>query len=351
MPRADQEIPMQHHPARACTLLGLALLALAGTARAQQPALPAAPDATQSPAAPDATQPSAAARAPRLAEARFAEGATLFTQWRFDEAEQRFREALTHWDHPLIHLYLSRALEKQGRLVEAHEALQPALRPGVEPLSPEDVQEAEKLRRSLESRLAQLEVRCDEPGAEVFLDGEPWFTAPGRVRRMVGVGQHVLIARKPGYFTLTEPISLIPGKRTPAVLRMTADVVHVERRWQPWQPRTVAGAGLAMSLAGGLLLWLASDDYAAIERELGTCKPDTRCEKISQQQLNRAVWKERIGTGALIAGGTALAAGVAGMLLNLPRSWRSEPALGLENLDIAPMLSGDTAGISALLQF
>ena len=196
------------HPVYACTLVGLGLLALSGPARAQQTALPAAPDATRPPAAQDASL---------LAEERFAEGARLFKQWRFDEAEQQFREALSYREDPLIHLYLSRALEKQGRLVEAHEALQPAQRPGVEPLPAEDVQVAEDLRKSLEARLAQIEVSCDVPGAEVSLDGEPWFTAPGRQRRMIGAGQHVLIARKPGYFAVTEPVSLIPGKQTRVV--------------------------------------------------------------------------------------------------------------------------------------
>ena len=329
-------------PTRACALLGLALLVLSGPAWAQQ---------STPPAAPDATPPPAAEHASRLAEGRFAEGTTLFKQWRFDEAEQRFREALTHRDHPLIHFYLSRALEKQGRLVEAHEALQPALRQGVEPpLLPEDVQEAEKLRQSLESRLAQIEVSCDVPGAEVLLDGEPWFTAPGRVRRMIGAGQHLLVARKPGYFPVVEPVSLIPGKQTRVVLRMTADVVHIERRWKLWQPRTVAGAGIVTSLAGGLLLWKAMADYAAIQRELDECGEHS-CNQISTWRNDRAEWRERIGTGALIVGGSALAAGLTGMLLNLPSSRRSEPARGLEGLDIVPMLSGDAASISARLQF
>ncbi len=340
----------RRRPARACMLLGLTLLVLSGPAHAQQAALPAAPDATESPAAPDAKQPPAAEPASQLAAERFAEGTTLFKQWRFDEAEQRFREALTHRDHPLIDLYLSRALEKQGRLIEAHEALQPALRPGVEPLPPEDVQVAENLRKSLESRLAQIEVSCDEPGAEVFLDGEPWFTAPGRPRRMITAGQHVLMARKPGYFPVAEPVSLIPGKQTHVVLRMTADVVHVERRWKLWQPRTVASAGIVTSLAGGLLLWEARRDYGAIERDLHGCVEKPSCA-ISSGRLDPAEWKERIGTGALVVGGSALAAGLAGMVLNLPRSWRSEPVRGLEDLDITPILSGDTAGISARFRF
>jgi hypothetical protein len=342
MPRIHQEIPMQlRHPARACTLLGLAVLAVSEPAWAQHPPLSEAADAPQ---------PPEAAQSSDLAAECFAEGTRLFKQWRFDEAEAKYREALTHGEHPIFHLYLSRALEKQGRLVEAHEALQPVLRAGIESLSPGDAQEAEKLLESLGARLAQLEVHCDVPGAEVFLDGEPWFTAPGRLRRMTSAGQHVLVAHKPGYFRLAEPVSLFPGKRTPVVLRMTADVVHLDRRWRPWQPRAVAGAGIAMFLAGGLFLWQARTDYATIERDLDACKVAPPCA-VSIRRIHRVQWKERISTGVLIAGGSALAAGLAGMLLNLPRTRRSEPARGVEYLDIAPMLSGDAAGMSLGIRF
>jgi tetratricopeptide (TPR) repeat protein len=331
--------------ARTCMLLGIGLftvLALSGPARAQAPVLPASPEPLQQ-GAPQ--QPSS------LAAVRFAEGTALFKQWHFDKAEEKFREALGHWEHPLIHLYLSRALEKQGRLVEAHEALQQTLRPGAEALPPEDVQVAEELHKSLESRLAQIEVRCDVLGAEVFLDGESWFTAPGRQRRMISAGQHVLIARKPGYFPVTEPVSLIPGKQTRLVLRMTEDVIHVERRWQTWQPRVVSFTGVAVSLAGGLFLWQARNSYAAIHRELDACEPDLPCDGSSRQRLDGSIRNERIGTGALITGGTILAAGLAGMLLNLPRTRRSEPTGALENLDIAPIVSSDTAGVSARIKF
>jgi len=330
--------------ARACMLLGLGLftvLALFSPAWAQEPALPVSPEPPQQ-GAPQ--QPSS------LAAERFAEGTALFKQWHFDKAEEKFREALAYWEHPIIHLYLSRALEKQGRLVEAHASLQQALRSGAEALPPEDAQVAEELQKSLESRLAQIGVSCDVPGAEVSLDGEPLFTAPGRQRRMMSAGQHVLIARKPGYFPVTEPVSLIPGKQTHIVLHMTADVIHVERRWQAWQPWAVAGTGLAMSLAGGWFRWQAASDYASFKDALDSCMQITSCQMISTRRLDSGEWKELVGTGTLIAGGTALAAGLAGVLLNLPRTRRSEPAGGVD-YELAPMVSGDTAGISAQIRF
>jgi tetratricopeptide (TPR) repeat protein len=345
------------------------LMAMFGPASAQPSALPDAqqPSPSASPASPQAGTPTAssapsAQSAPRvtgrptqhaaqLAAALFTEGTALFKQWRFDEAAQKFREALTHWEHPLIHLYLSRSLEKQGQLVEAYQALQQALRPGVEPLPPEDVLVAEDLQQSLQSRLAQIEVSCDVSGTEVSLDGQPWFTAPGRQRRMIGAGQHVLVARKPGYFPVAEPVSLIPGKQTRVVLRMTADVVRIERRWRPWQLWAVAGTGIAMSLTGGWLRYRAARDYAFFKEALDSCSPTISCQMVSTRLLDSGERKERVGIGMLIVGGTALAAGLGGVLLNQPRTWRSEPADGIEDLDLAPMVSSDAVGISAWSRF
>jgi hypothetical protein len=328
---------------RACTCT-LVTIALCGQAHAQPEPAPGPPATSEDSPERPPFSPS------RRAEALFAEGAALFKQWRFDEAEQKFREALTHREHPLIHLYLSRALDKQLRLVEAHAVLMQALRQEHARLSPEDVQVAEDLQASLESRLSQIEVFCDEPGAEVSLDGEPWFTAPGQPRRMITAGQHVLIASKPGYFPITESVALIPGKQTRVVLRMTVDVVHVYRPWRLWQTWAVAGIGIAMSLTGGVLLLQAEKDYAAIQVELNTCTPNI-CEPVPPRRLESAEWKERIGAGALITGGTIVAAGLTVVLIKLGRTRRSKPSPGVEDLDILPMMSGDTAGISARLRF
>jgi tetratricopeptide (TPR) repeat protein len=349
MPRIHQEIPMQRlRLARVCTLLWLAVLALSGPAWAQ--GRRGGPAQEDTPLRRPAQELEVQYRWGHAATL-FAEGTRLFKQWRFDEAEAKYREALAHVEHRLIRLYLSRALEKQGRLLEAHEVLQQALRPGVDPLPAQDVRVAEALQHSLESRLAQIEAHCDVPGTEVFLDGERWFTAPGRQRRIVEAGQHVLSARKPGYFPVTEAVSLLPGKPTHAVLRMTADVIHVERRWQFWQPRAVVGTGLAMSLAGGLLLLRTRNEHVAIQKQLDECARAAACAQLPYRRLDRSIWTERIGTGALITGGTFLAVGLAGVFLNLPRIRRSEPAGGVEILEIAPTLSPDTAGVSARLRF
>jgi tetratricopeptide (TPR) repeat protein len=287
----------------------------------------------------------------KKAEALFAQGSKLFQQWQFVHAEQKYREALTHWEHPAIYLYLSRTLEKQGHLESAYETLQQALHRDPELLSREDEQAAEELQTSLESRLAQIEVHCAAAGAEVLLDGVPWFNAPGPQRKMIRPGQHVIIARKAGYFPVTEVATLLPGKQTQVEIRMSADEIRLERRWQPWQPWTVVVGGVATSLVGGLLLRRALDDYAAFEEALADCSSmAVFCEQVSISPPDSGARKDAVGTGMLIVGGAAAVIGLAGVLLNQPRSYRSEPSDGVK-LDFTPLVSVDGTGISARITF
>jgi tetratricopeptide (TPR) repeat protein len=305
-----------------------------------------APTRAQSPAAPQNAGPNAQEQA----EALFAEGSTLFEQWQFVHAEQKYREALTHWEHPVIYLYLSRTLEKQGHLEGAYEALQQALHRDPDLLSPEDVQVAEELRTGLESRLAQLEVHCADAGAEVLLGGVPWFTAPGPQRKMLRPGQHVIIVRKPGYFPVTEVATLLPGKQTRVEIRLSVDEIRVERRWQPWTPWKVIGGGAVASLLGGLLLRQAMNDYAAFEKALAPCHGQPSCSQVSTSERHTGLWNHAVGTGVLIAGSAAVVVGLAGVLLNQPHSSRSEPAEGVE-FDFAPLVSGDGASVTARIKF
>jgi hypothetical protein len=325
-----------HRIVHGCAFLILGLV-LSESARAQPPAPPQARQEVD----PDAR---------RKADVLFTKGSELFQQWQFVHAEAKYREALTHWEHPVIYLYLSRTLEKQGHLESAYAVLQQALQRDPDLLSPDDHQVAEELRTSLESRLAQIEVHCDTAGAEILLDGVSWFTAPGPQRKMIRAGQHVIIARKSGYFQVTEVATLLPGKQTRVEIRMSVDEVRLERRWQPWQPWTVVVGGVSTSLLGGLLLRQAMDDYAAMREDLTRFCGYLVCQPVSTRRQDSGAWKDAIGTGMLIAGGAAAVIGLAGVYLNQPQSHRSEPASDVK-LDFAPMVSGAGAGVAARIEF
>jgi hypothetical protein len=93
-----------HHRLRHRFFLRLTLLvlfAVAGPARAQEAGPAAAPAAE-----PDTAGEDARARAERL----FAEGNELLGKYRLARAVEKYRQALEHWDHPVIHFNLAKAL-------------------------------------------------------------------------------------------------------------------------------------------------------------------------------------------------------------------------------------------------
>lgn len=321
---------------RGCAVFVLGLLVPSVLARAEPPA----PE--------DRSRPGPEAR--QIAEALFAEGGTLFQQWQFAQAEEKYREALTHWEHPAIFLYLGRALEKQGHLEQAYAMVLEARRAGPVQLLPEDRQTAEELQKELESRLAQISVQCDQADAEILLDGQPWFRGPGRQRRITRPGQHLLVARKEGYFTVTEVVALVPGKQTEIQIHMSEDKLRSERRWQRRTPWFIAGAGLGVSVFGGQFILRAKGDYDRFREALVRCERKGTCAQISTRERDSSVKREMFGTGFLIVGSAILAAGLTGVLLNQPRFHRSEPANRVD-IEVTPLISGNTAGISAEIRF
>jgi hypothetical protein len=210
--------------ARCRAALMLGMLALSGIARAEPPT-PQPLATTWQEASPEARQ---------AAEALFAEGSRLFTEWQFAQAEERYRAALTYWKHPLVYLYLSRAMERQGDLVGAYETLQKALRHEPLPFSADDLQVTGKLKEELESRLAWIEVDCNQAGAEVWFDGKIWFKGPGQPQRVVRPGQYLLTARKAGFMPVTRLVSLKPGSHARVELRMSLVDGDVARHGLLW---------------------------------------------------------------------------------------------------------------------
>ena len=214
--------PSQSALGRAIIVLGM--LALPEIARAESDTLPSLASTWQD-ADPDDRQ---------AAEALFAEGSRLFIEWRFAQAEEKYRAALMYWKHPLVYLYLSRARERQGDLVGAYETLQKALHHEPLPFSAEDLLVAGKLKEELEARLAWLEVACNQAGAEVWFDGKIWFKGPGQPQRVVRPGQYLLTARKAGFMPVTRLVLLEPGTHTRVELRMNLIEGDVTRHVLPW---------------------------------------------------------------------------------------------------------------------
>lgn len=283
----------------------------------------------------------------------FDDAVRLQRQWLLPDAAARYEQALANWDHPKIRFYLSRVQEQMGDMVAAYENLRLSLRWGLDAFPPPDAEMAREMLRLLEAELSRIEVRCDEPGAEVFLDGKPWFVGPGRKQATVRPGEHVIIARKAGFSTVTRSISLVPGKQARVDIWLSPETIIRGRweRWQPWHTWAVVGTGAALALAGGVLEWQAARDYGQYEQRFrAVCNEQPRCTPHQDDDdlagvRDHARWKNQGAIAAFTAAGVVLTAAAALSWLDRPRPHRNQDTGGFD-IKLAPLVTTDSVSLS-----
>ncbi|WP_437760931.1 hypothetical protein [Sorangium sp. So ce1389] len=267
------------------------------------------------------------------------------------DARAKYEEALRHWEQPELRFYLGRVLMRIGLPLLAYENLQKSLQWGPGALAREVEDEARAaVGELLQQELSVIEIRCDEPGAAVLLDGKPWFVGPGTERRMVLPGEHIVTARKTGYYVVVKPVVVLAGKHVLGMIEMSIDTTITERRWQaPWAPWAVVGAGAALGLLGGGLTWRASTHHDEAEQKLQRdCGP--KCEANDGSEYDQSILENRVAIGSFIGGGVALIAGGALVYMNRTRSYRTEDR-GEVKIQLAPAVSAGVAGLSTRISF
>src|SRR6185436_10624264 len=110
----------------------------------------------------------------------------------------------------------------------------------------------ERIRVLETQRLARIEARSDEPGADVRLDGQPWFRGAGSQSMLVTPGTHYIGATKPGYTQTTASVVVAAGEQYRVTLRMVVDHLIETRRWSVWMPWSVVAAGAAVGVVGAV---------------------------------------------------------------------------------------------------
>jgi tetratricopeptide (TPR) repeat protein len=318
---------------RTVAAAGLAALVLVlglGSARAQ--AVPADDE-------PWDRQASAEAR--QRAQALFTQAITKHQQLLLGEALQLYEQALALWDNPRFRWNLALVLESLGQYLRAHEQLERAHRWGAA-LGAERLRNVDEKMRALETkRLARIETHSEEPSAEITLDGQPWPRDAGRRSKLVLPGQHYIAARKPGYLPVTRSVYVKAGEQARVALLMDKDRFLEKRRWTAWKPWVVVGAGVAVAAMGAELERRAFVDRAAAKAMNLTSDSDL---------FRRAELEHGFGIGAIAAGGTALAVGLALTWLNQPRAYRAE-ARAPSKIELTPILSPQRAELSVRIRF
>jgi tetratricopeptide (TPR) repeat protein len=294
----------------------------------------------------------------KRALALYREGNTYFEQAQYKEALAKYELALERWDHPAIQYNAAICLINLDRLPAAWDRLERALRFGEPPLGVDLYKEALRYQKQLAGQLGELEITCDEAGADIQLDGQPLFVGPGHASKRLVAGTHRMVATKePDFITQTQTVELAGGGKQQVTIvlekrpiKIAGPKSRVARRWSTWKPWAVIGGGVIVGGIGGLTWKLAHDDFATHDgavaeicpmgcpaaelrdRAAANREPAAASQLLDRLDLDGRAKTERAVTySAFAIGGAAIAAGVVLVVMNQPREVAIAPTIGTEH--------------------
>jgi len=278
----------------------------------------------------------------KQALALYDKGNAFFSEDHYKEALEQYQLALQFWDHPAVHYNAAVCEINLDRPAEAYEDLTAAMKYGAEPIGADHFAQAKTYQKALVGQVADLEITCKEPDAELRLDGAPLSTGPITVVRHVRAGEHQLVATKPGFEPHTETIRVRPmnelgGKPNVFTIEMheLGASGRLVRRWPTWQPWAIAGGGAALAAIGGGLVWLAysnkSDYESWVTAHCTAANNFCAGSPVPSSSLDHAKLENAMGIGALVIGGAALAVGATMIYLNQGHMIAVAPNVGTEH--------------------
>lgn len=277
----------------------------------------------------------------KLANADYRAANELFAQKAYAQAVAKYRAALGRWDHPQIRFNLAVVLIRLDRFVEAADELALALRYGAKPFDrPELYDQALDYQAVLRGRVGTVAATCKLPGAQVVLDGKPWFTCPGSKSQRVASGEHVIVTELAGYLTRTKRFVLLGGDSASHDIELVRLDQATRYRYPRWIQWSMIGGGLAVGV-GGLAVWSAGrSQMSEFEADLTSKCPDgcdLRGFPELRRQRDQARLKGNVGIGFMIGGGALALAG--GIFAGLNRVER------VGYIDVTPQPGGASATI------
>lgn len=314
--------------------------------------------------APKAWEQGVSTQAQASARALFRAGTALLNEASFAPAADKFEAALAIWEHPAIHFNMAMAQVQLDRPLAARRHLLAAMRFGPEPLGADKFEMARTYQKLVEKQLARALIRTELDGVQVFLDGEPLFASPDQFEDFLEAGPHAIVAKKDGYLTSELSENFAPGTAAELEIRLftAEELTEYRRRWQAWMPWAVFGAGIALAAVGGALHGTGIARVRDFDERAGVNGWRGIEITASDRSLRReGIDLQRSAIGLYAAGGTALAAGIALLLLNRPRPYLLGKPIEMSGeagsiatpvaVHLWPVIGQGEAGMSASLSF
>jgi hypothetical protein len=220
------------------------------------------------------------------------EGIERFEQERWAEAHERLKQAFELFPAPTVALLDAKALEKMGRLLEAHATFQRAAALVVDDESPKPFRRAVSDAARERDRVAKLipslsvAVRGATPSHTLEVNGVPLASSAWGKVRQLDPGSYTVVAKRGTVIEQSEQLNLEPGARVSLVLALSPEAPPVGQpapaspTYEPrssaltWTALGVGAAGLATGVIAGIVMQNAKNglDDACTP----TCPDDSR---------------------------------------------------------------------------
>ena len=248
------------------------------------------------------------------------EGIEHFEKERWSEAHDRLSQAFELFPAPTVALLDAKALEKMGRLIEAHATFQRAATLPVNDESPKPfrraVMEAERERERVARLIPSLtiEVRGASPAHTLTVNGVPLPSEAWGRPRAFDPGDYTVVAKRGASVERSEQLTLAPGSQLSLVLTLPsgaapktaplAPTVVAEPRSSAltWTALGVGAAGVVTGVVAGLVMQNAKSSLDA------ECSPT--CPEASRETLHRFRTARTVSAAGYSAGAVGLGIGL-----------------------------------------
>lgn len=322
------------------SVAAVAALAFTGVpALAQGAPPPAGAPAPTADAKADASDPVERARV------HYERGLQLFNEENYDAALFEFDRAYELAPSYKILYNMGRIQRQQHNYAAALRSYARYLREGGAGVPADRRTEVEKEIAVLKPRVAQVTVKVNVDGADVYADDIPVCTAtiesacvgksPLQAPIMVNGGRHKITATKPGYAPATSLVSVVGSDAIDVKLDLVSYAQPVAAPTNPWKLPMYIGwgvtaAGLITAGVTGILASNAKDDQQAAVDRFGTSREELDSAKDKTRTLGN------VTDGFLI--GSAVAAGVSTYFTIRALRWKGESS----NVDVRTGLGNVT---------
>jgi hypothetical protein len=262
------------------------------------------------------------------ARARGEQGLQLFEAKRWGEAYAAFREADGLYHAPTLTLFMGHCQRNQGRLVEAKALYAKLVNEPVPVAAPEQFRKAQaQARAELEAlgaripRLTAVATGAAAEGAQIEVDGVAVDAGALAAGVEVNPGRHTLAAKSPGALA-SRSVTLAEGEESRVQLALVAEAPAAKegseaagRRGSIVPGAVALGAGGVFMVVGAITGGIAAGKISDIKSRCRTLAGEEHCLVADIPARDSAQTLITVSTVGLIAGGAALLAGTALVIL------------------------------------